>query len=176
MTTLKILGDRIRTIRYDPDLANRLNREAELQELEEKRKALLGKRAPPIVPAPEPAPEPAPQPRTVEEPTFGKYILMPQASTYALGLHALQEKCVQENNQHQPQITLPNGKKVYRANTFLENIEARMNDWETEKNPAGSVRTEEERKRFGLKKRLLKWSKKLGITHSFQLLNHLSIS
>ncbi|MBI4980663.1 hypothetical protein HZC30_03860 [Candidatus Woesearchaeota archaeon] len=77
-----------------------------------------------------------------------RYILMPKASTYALGLHTLQEACVAERNQHQPQLILPDQRKVYRANTFLENILARMNDWDTLRDSNGKERTLEDRKRY----------------------------
>ena len=95
----------------------------------------------------EPAIPPDPLPAS---PNFtGNYILMPKtSSTYALGLHALQEACIQENNQNQPQIVIPDNRKVYRANTFLENILARMNDWETLRDSNGNKRTPKDRKRY----------------------------
>ena len=76
-----------------------------------------------------------------------EYILMPITSTYVLGVHALQEKCVSENNVHQPKIVIAGG-ELYRPNTFLENILARMDDYETLTNPDGSDRSLEDRKRF----------------------------
>jgi len=76
-----------------------------------------------------------------------EYILMPITSTYVLGVHALQEKCVSENNVHQPKIIVA-GREFYRPNTFLENVEARMDDYETLTNPNGSDRSLEDRKRF----------------------------
>jgi len=78
----------------------------------------------------------------------GDHTLMPKADTYALGLYALQEQCQRDNNQNHPQFTLPNGSRVYRPKTFLENILLRMDDWETKVNPDGSDRTEDERKRY----------------------------
>ena len=38
--------------------------------------------------------------------SVGEYILMPQTTTYAFGVHVLQEKCVSENNVHQPKIVV----------------------------------------------------------------------
>ena len=78
----------------------------------------------------------------------GDHTLMPQTNTYALGVHALQEQCQRDNNQNHPQFDLPNGRKVYRPKTFLENILLRMDDWETLENPDGSDRTLDERKRY----------------------------
>ena len=77
--------------------------------------------------------------------SVGEYILMPQTTTYAFGVHVLQEKCVSENNVHQPKIVVV-GRELYRPNTFLENILARMHDYETLKNPDGSDRSLEKRK------------------------------
>ena len=108
----------------------------------------LNPRTPPA-PEPEPEPEPTIPPMPSASSTFtGNYILMDQASTYALGLHTLQEACKAERNSHQEQIILPDGRTVYRANTFLENILARMNDWETKSDPKGKARTVEDRKRY----------------------------
>ena len=78
----------------------------------------------------------------------GDHTLMPKADTYALGVHALQEQCQRDDNQNHPQFDLPNGRKVYRPKTFLENILLRMDDWETLENPDGSDRTLDERKRY----------------------------
>ena len=77
----------------------------------------------------------------------GGYILMPQTNTYALGVHALQEACIAENNPHQPKVVI-NGREVYRANTFLENILARMTDFNTLANPDGTPRNMEERLKY----------------------------
>lgn len=76
------------------------------------------------------------------------YVLMPQSNTYALGMHALQKACEAEKNPHQPQIALSDGRKVYRSNTFLENILARLEDYNTLTNASGSQRTMEERLRY----------------------------
>ncbi|MBI4980107.1 hypothetical protein HZC30_00950 [Candidatus Woesearchaeota archaeon] len=75
------------------------------------------------------------------------YIQMPQTNTYALGMHALQKACEAEKNPHQPQIALY-GRKVYRSNTFLENILARLEDFNTFTNPDGSSRSMDERLRY----------------------------
>jgi hypothetical protein len=166
----KLIGEENRTSALDPGLAERLNQKAEeedrREELEKKRKELEKRR--------KNAEEEArikEQNRTEEEIrkeqeaernknnpnttssssliSTGNYILMPQANTYALGLHALQQACIAEGDKcQQPQIQLPDGRKVYRANTFLENILARMNDWETLTDSNGNNRTEEERKEY----------------------------
>lgn len=74
-------------------------------------------------------------------------ILMPQADTYALGVHALQEACVAENNSHQPIVEI-DGRRIYRPNTFFENCLVRMEDFNTLANPDGTPRTMEERLRY----------------------------
>ena len=78
----------------------------------------------------------------------GEYILMPQTSTYALGVDALRQACNQENNQNHPQFVLPDGSRIYRPNTFLENILARMTDFNTLTNPDGTQRSMEERLKY----------------------------
>jgi len=72
----------------------------------------------------------------------GRYELMPQADTYALGVEAVRNTAT--NNP----FIQDNGSKIYRPLTFKENIEARVNDYETLTNPDGSERTPEERIRF----------------------------
>ena len=67
--------------------------------------------------------EPVPEPTSIE----GQYILMDKADTYAKGVHALQEAC----SKVHPTYTLPDGSKIYRPLTFKENIEARVNDYES---------------------------------------------
>ena len=70
---------------------------------------------------------------------IGKYELMDKSSdTYALGVEAVRHLAI-ANPQH-------NG--IYRPFTFKENIEAKVNDYNTEKNPDGSKKTEEEKKRL----------------------------
>ena len=69
-----------------------------------------------------------------------EYVLMPEAKTYALGVHALQEACTKENNQNHPKFTLPDGKTVYRPLTFKENGLARLNQFNTLTNSDGSQR------------------------------------
>jgi len=80
----------------------------------------------------------------------GEYILMPERATYALGVHALQEQCIKENNQNQPKFTLPDGRVIYRPNTFKENCLARLHQFNTYTNPDGSKRTLDQRIEFML--------------------------
>ncbi|MBI4739510.1 hypothetical protein HY772_08295 [Candidatus Woesearchaeota archaeon] len=146
MTPIQIIGERTRKSRFDPDLARRVNEEVEREERQ--RKLEEAKRRAAGLP-PETPPVPDIPPAVGASSNFtDDYILMPPANTYALGLHGLQEACTAENNQNQPQIVLPDGRKVYRANTFLENILARMNGWETLRDPNGNERTVDERKRY----------------------------
>jgi len=70
---------------------------------------------------------------------------MPQTDTYALGLHALKEACIKENNPNHPQFTLSNRRKIYRPLTFKENVQARVENYETTYNSDGSERTLDER-------------------------------
>jgi len=123
-----ILGDNVpRKSNYDPDLARKVT-EYYAKHPEE----LVDK--PEVLPA---------STDTTQSP--GKYILMPQTDTYALGLHALQEVCAKENNPNHPQFTLPDKSMIYRPLTFKENIQARVENYETTHNPNGSERTIEER-------------------------------
>jgi hypothetical protein len=73
----------------------------------------------------------------------GSYILMPQTNTYAKGVHALQEECKKENNQNHPEYN-----DIYRPLTFRENIEARVNDFNTIKDETGKNRSQDDRLRF----------------------------
>src|SRR3989344_2464139 len=68
----------------------------------------------------------------------GRYELMPQANTYALGVEAVRTSATL-NPQH-------NG--IYRPLTFKETIEAKVKDYEILTNPDGSERTPEERLRL----------------------------
>ena len=61
----------------------------------------------------------------------GSYTLI-RANTYALGLHALRKACIAENNQEHPNYTV-RGSIIYIPLTFKENIEARVNDYESHK-------------------------------------------
>ena len=75
----------------------------------------------------------------------GAYILMDRTSTYALGVHALQEACQQEGNTAHPHSIADDGSRIYRPLTFKENIEARVKEYNTDRNNDGSPRTEQER-------------------------------
>ena len=87
----------------------------------------------PKAPKPIPMPAPAPSDPTPSQSIKSGIIEMPRTDTYALGVQALQQACIQENNQNHPQFLLPNGSKVYRPFTFKETIEARVNDYESRK-------------------------------------------
>ena len=63
----------------------------------------------------------------------GDYILMPKANTKALGIHALRESCEKESSSAHPQFVRTDGSKIYRPLTFKEDIEARVNDYESNK-------------------------------------------
>lgn len=92
----------------------------------------------------EPAPAlQKPKPKPQHEPSMieGTYILMPQVSTYALGVHALQEACKAETHSPHPQFILDDESLIYRPLSFKETIEARVEDYENNKST-------EERKRL----------------------------
>lgn len=67
--------------------------------------------------------------RTREQ-VYAGYILMPKTSTYALGVHALQQACQQEQNARHPQFVRPDGSMIYRPLTFKETIQARVESYE----------------------------------------------
>ena len=127
--TPHILGDNVpRKSNYDPDLARKVT-EYYAKHPEE----LVDK--PEVLPA---SADAAKQP-------VGKCTLMPQTNTYALGLHALQEACINENNQNHPQLIIAHSSKVYRPLSFKENIQARVENYENTHNLDGSERTLDER-------------------------------
>jgi len=135
--TTHILGDNVpRKSNFDPDLARKITKyyEEHPEELNDRPKE---KTEVPLAPAD----------NSIKQP-IGEYILMPEAKTYALGVHALQEACIKENNQNHPKFTLPNGKIVYRPLTFKENCLARLHQFNTLTNPNGSQRTLEQRMEF----------------------------
>ena len=61
----------------------------------------------------------------------GAHILMPQKETYAEGVHALVEQCNAEGNDNHPKFILSDGGSVYRPLTFKEDVEARVNRYES---------------------------------------------
>ena len=85
-----------------------------------------------------PSPEPAPAPG--RSPLDGPYIVMPQTSTYALGVHTLQDACSKDPTNTHPQFTLPSESRLYRPLTFKETIEARVNDYERHGSTAERLR------------------------------------
>lgn len=68
------------------------------------------------------------------------YGLLPQQSSYALGVHALNEACRAEADPVHPQFVLPDGSMVYRPLTFKETIEAMVTDYENNKNTEERLR------------------------------------
>ena len=77
-----------------------------------------------------------------------KYLLLPRTTTYALGVQQLRDECAKDPNPNHPTYTLSDGSKVIRPLTFKENLEARVNEYNTLKNADGSNRTKEERLRL----------------------------
>ncbi|MBW2993433.1 hypothetical protein KY317_02570 [Candidatus Woesearchaeota archaeon] len=70
-----------------------------------------------------------------------RYKITPRADTYAMGVHALRDSATRLH----PLFKQESGEKIIRPLTFRENIEAKIADYETLKNPDGSERTKEER-------------------------------
>lgn len=76
------------------------------------------------------------------------YKQMPVRATYVLGVHALQRACERDHSTVHPQFTLDDGSQIYRPLTFRENIEARVQDYETLHTLHGRKRTLQERLRL----------------------------
>lgn len=91
----------------------------------------------PNEPLPTPQPQPVPQERTKIE---GQYVLMAKTSTYAKGVHALQNFCTAAANTVHPQFTQDDGSLIYRPLTFKETIEGRVSDYESNKDSDERVR------------------------------------
>jgi len=70
------------------------------------------------------------------------YTHLPQANTYALGVEALELYFKKNPSTNHPQYTLRDGSKVFRPLTFKENIEARINEYNRDKNIDDSPRTD----------------------------------
>jgi len=88
------------------------------------------------------------QPSSTQDKISGSYILMPKTNTYALGVHALQEECKKENNQNHPTFKTKSGTNIYRPLTFRETIEARVTDFDTDKDENGKNRSDDDRLRL----------------------------
>src|SRR3989344_994634 len=69
--------------------------------------------------------------KEISSPINGKYILMPTTPTYAKGVHALRKVCQEEKNIMHPGFSWED---IHRPLTFKENIEARVHDYESNKN------------------------------------------
>jgi len=142
MTKIGILGDRRRgySERFDPNLAERVeawDRELTLKEEAEKRRLELEARL-----RPEAKPAEEAKPFVASGSGYG---LMDMANTYALGIHALREACVNDSNCAHPKFVKKDGSSIYRPLTFEENIRARLDDYNTLQNPDGSARSDKER-------------------------------
>src|SRR3989344_8799928 len=76
------------------------------------------------------------------------YILMPQTSTYALGVDAHRKSYENGDCPLQPIYTKPDGSRIVRPLTFKENLQARVETYNTLKNVDGSAKTDDERLRL----------------------------
>lgn len=74
------------------------------------------------------------------------YEIVRLSKSYAETQELFRKECKKDSNNVQPQVTLPSG-TVFRQNTFLENIIARLDDFFTLNNPDGSQRSLDDRKR-----------------------------
>jgi len=120
------------------DFGNVLTTEEALAQLEGYVPEKLPENQPPINP-----PQP---PGNIQgsESISGNYILMAKTNTYALGVQALRD--VYARGECPGHLTVEiEGSKLVRPLTFKENLEARINDYETLTNSDGSERTKEER-------------------------------
>ena len=95
--------------------------------------------------APPPPPDPAGSRPPAGSSLDGDYSLMPQTSTYALGVDTLREACKNDPASAHPQFTLPDGSIVYRPLTLRENLEARVKEYETLQHSDGRAKTDKER-------------------------------
>ena len=83
-----------------------------------------------------------------------RYILMPEKNNYAKGVHALRTKCEKEADCSHPLFVQDDENRIYRPLTFKENIEARVNDFNTLYNQNGKERKKSDRLRFFSRRRL----------------------
>ena len=78
-----------------------------------------------------------------------EYKVMPQANTYAEGLHQLQDSYAGKETEVPSHLWYDvDGQKIVRPLSFKENLQARVDDFETLKNKNGDTRTMEERLRL----------------------------
>jgi len=70
-----------------------------------------------------------------------------EAKPYAVAVHKLRKSLADAPSDIHPKFTISAGTHIFRPLTFKENIEARINDYET-KNPDGSARTDAERQKL----------------------------
>src|SRR3989344_1424039 len=74
----------------------------------------------------------------------GLYVLEPQSSTYAEGMHNLRDSVVSTNSTTHPRYQL-DGKEIVRPLTFEENLQAQVEDFNRLTNVDGTPRTLEKR-------------------------------
>ncbi len=78
-----------------------------------------------------------------------EYEVMSQQDAYAKGVHALRDSYVGKEADVPSQLWYEaDGQKIIRPLTFRENLQARVDDFETFKNKEGSTRTIEDRLRL----------------------------
>ena len=149
MTKIGILGDRRRVSRFDPNLAERIeawDRELTLKEEAEKRRLELDARLRPKAKYIEDD-KPAEEAKPLVASGSG-YALMDRTKTYALGVYALREACVNDSDCGHPKFVKKGDSSIYRPLTFEENIRARLDDYNTLQNPDGSTKSDAERLRL----------------------------
>jgi hypothetical protein len=73
------------------------------------------------------------------------YTHLPQANTYALGVEALELYFKKNPSTNHPQHVFRDGSKIFRPLSFKENIEARINEYNRDKNMDNSPRTDAQR-------------------------------
>jgi len=83
---------------------------------------------------------------SIKRPRFTQLDTTP---TYAEGIQQLQtEAGITDNLDYLHNFTKQDGSQIYRPLTFMENLRARVEDYNTLQNPDGTTRTKEERLRL----------------------------
>ena len=150
MTEFNILGQRRGySGRFDPNLAERIeawDREMTIKEEAERlRKEREARLRPKARPAEDDKPAEEAKPLVASGSEYG---LMGRTNTYASGVYALREACVNAPDCGHPKFVKKDGSNIYRPLTFEENIRARLDNYNTLQNPDGSARSDEERLRL----------------------------
>jgi hypothetical protein len=90
-------------------------------------------------------PEPSP-PEPNHSDLQGQYVIIPRATTYAKGMDALRVECSKDSSSNHPKYTLQGGSStIYRPLTFREDLQARVDDFNTLRDLAGNERTLDDR-------------------------------